>query len=147
MEGFQKSCANDKDTIHFMCSESIDLHGISVYGSLDENADYDTRIELSCDENSIILNSQFTCLSTSRREHTYELMFSKPVPLSMGKLYSIMLDITGPPTKMGYGGKVDCVSEGVTFHFSSKPGSRTSVDRGQIPGLLFTKPKPRTNTK
>ncbi|WAR09972.1 BTBD6-like protein [Mya arenaria] len=138
MEGFHKSSTEEKDVIRFSCSEPILLHGVIVYGSIDDNAEYDARIELSADEDKGLLDSCFNRLSTTRMEHTYEIMFSKPVSLQTGKQYMVSLQMTGPPTKLGSGGKVDCVSEGVTFHFLSKTGSRTTVEKGQIPGLLFT---------
>ena len=138
MEGFQKPNPEDKDYIRFSCSENILLHGVTVYGSLDDNGEYDTRVELCSDDAKSVLDSNFTRLNTNRRQHMYEVMFSKPVSLKSGKQFSVSVHMRGPPTKLGYGGKMDCTSDGVSFHFMNKSGCRTTVEKGQIPGLLYT---------
>lgn len=138
MEGFQRPNPDEKDFIRFSCSENIHLHGVTVYGSLDDNGDYDTRVELCSDDDKSVLDSHFTRLNTTKRQHMYEVMFSKPVALKAGKQYTVSLQMKGPPTKLGYGGKVDCTTDGISFRFMNKSGCRTNVERGQIPGLLFT---------
>ncbi|XP_045177655.2 BTB/POZ domain-containing protein 6-like [Mercenaria mercenaria] len=140
MEGFQRPKSGESDSIKFSCSEHILLHGASMYGSLDEAADYDVRIELwHCSEKeNVQLASNFLTLSTTRTQHMYDVMLSAPVTLSPGKQYKISVEMKGPPTKMGYGGKSDITADGVNFHFMSLKGCKTTIGKGQIPGLLFT---------
>lgn len=137
MEGFQSLKSGESDSINFSCSEHILIHGASVYGSLDESADYDVRIEL-CSEDDVQLSSNFVTLSTTRTQHMYDVMLSTPVALSPGKHYKVSVEMKGPPTKVGYGGKGDVSADGVNFHFMSQKGCKTTIGKGQIPGLLFT---------
>ena len=148
MEGLHKISADDKNQIKFSCSEPIMLHGVILYGSVDDNAEYDARVEIFSDTDSNVFESSFNRLTTTRMEHTYEIMFNKPLPLQSSKQYIVSLQLTGPPTKIGSGGKSDCVNEGVTFHFKNVDGSKTTVEKGQLPGLLFTvmKKKPSSGT-
>lgn len=141
-EGFHRPKSGECDSIKFTCSEPILLHGASMYGSLDESADYDVKIELwlcSEDENEQ-LSSNFVTLSTSRSQHMYDVMFTAPMALSPGKQYKISVEMNGPPTKLGYGGKTDVIADGVNFHFMTEKGGKTTSEKGQIPGLLFTQP-------
>ena len=91
------------------------------------------------------LNMTYLTLETERTTHTYDVMFSKSVEILAGKYYSVSLEMDGPPTKKGIHGISEVMSEDVLFHFYSVKGNRTSVEKGQIPGLLFTLPgsKPR----
>ena len=79
-------------------------------------------------------------IATERTIHTYDVMLSKTVTVIPGKTYSCHLEMDGPPTKLGFHGKGDVSSEGVTFHFSNPERSSSNVEKGQIPGLLFTFP-------
>ena len=85
-------------------------------------------------------NVTHVVIATERTIHTYDLMLAKTVPVLPGKHYSCSLQMDGPPTKLGFHGKADASAEGVTFHFDNHEESGSSVEKGQIPGLLFTFP-------
>lgn len=140
MEGFQSLKSDESDSIKFCCSEHILLHGASMYGTLEESAEYDVRIELWLwsEKDFVQLASNFLTLSTTRTQHMYDVMLSSPVPLKPGKQYKVLVEMKGPPTKMGYGGKSDVTADGVNFHFMTVKGCKTTIGKGQIPGLLFT---------
>lgn len=146
MEGFQSPKSGEADLIMFSCSEDILFHGASVYGSLDDVADYDVKIELSSEKENAQLSSDFVTVTTARAQHIYDVLLSRPVQLQAGKQYKVSIEIKGPPTKVGYGGKSDVSAGGVNFHFTNA-GGRTSVGRGQIPGLLFTPVKKEQKDK
>ena len=88
------------------------------------------------------LNMTCMNLETERTMHTYDVMFSRSFEIKAGKYYSIHLEMDGPPTKLGIHGINEVMSEDILFHFYSLKGNKTSVERGQIPGLLFTLPGP-----
>lgn len=138
MDGCLRTKSEKSDSIRFSCSEHVLLHGVTVYGSLEESADYDVRLELFSDKDDVQLASNFICLSTTRSQHIYDAMFSKPIPLSPGKQYVVRVEMNGPMTKLGYGGKTDVSVDGINFHFSNEKDCRTTTERGQIPGLLYT---------
>ncbi|KAL4217167.1 hypothetical protein ACF0H5_023621 [Mactra antiquata] len=138
MDESQRVKIGGKDSIKFSCSENILLHGVTVYGSLEESADYDTRLEITSDKDKVQLASNFTSVSTTRSQHIYEVMLLEPLPLSLGKQYIVEVEMNGPATKLGYDGKSDVTVDGVNFRFMNVKDCQTTIDRGQIPGLLYT---------
>ena len=91
------------------------------------------------------LNVSYMTLATERTRHVYDVMVSKPVEIVAGRRYSVRLEMDGPPTKLGVHGKSEVATENIVFHFSSQKGNKTSAEKGQIPGLLFTLPKSKPN--
>lgn len=85
-------------------------------------------------------NVTHVVIATERTIHTYDVMLAKTVAVEPGKSYLCSLQMDGPPTKLGFHGKADVSAEGVTFHFDNHKDSESSVEKGQIPGLLFTLP-------
>ena len=140
MEGFQSVNTCENDSIKFSCSEHILLHGASVYGSLEESAEYDVRIELwLCSESeNVQLASNFQTINTTRTQHIYDVLLLSPVALTPGKQYKVSIEMKGPATKMGYGGKSDVMADGVNFHFMNIKGCKTTIEKGQMPEILFT---------
>lgn len=112
-------------------SESVHM------GSLKKTLDFGG----SCSETDSYKNPEtvtYVSLATERTVHTYDVMLSKPVKVDAGIHYRIVIEMDGPPTKLGFHGKGESSSAGVMFQFYGHKPSLTNVERGQIPGLLFT---------
>ena len=113
----------------------------SVKGKDSENSreEYDNKQQLQTSQSR---DSHVThmVIATERTIHTCDLMLAKTVEIWPGKLYSCSLQMDGPPTKLGFHGKSEVSTEGVTFKFHNREESCSSVEKGQIPGILFTLP-------
>ncbi|KAL3854573.1 hypothetical protein ACJMK2_013837 [Sinanodonta woodiana] len=127
--------------ISVSCSKSILLHGVIVYGCQEGSAEYSVTIEITDEESRKCLSKEHITVKTDKSHHTSDAMLSKTVLLQSGKKYTIVAEINGPPTKIGLDGRRTVVVEGVTFTFISRSNSNTTVEKGQLPGILFTFPK------
>ena len=129
------------DCIHFNVNKDIGLHGIRLFGRIDN--EYDVSLTVKKSHGGLILVSKKGKFSTTLKRHRentfygYDVMFD-PVNLSNGIQYSVKAKISGPSSLHGVRGLKEVTSHGVTFSFKNcANSSNTTIDSGQFADILF----------
>ncbi|XP_041373457.1 BTB/POZ domain-containing protein 6-like [Gigantopelta aegis] len=134
------------DGIKFCTNTDASLAGFQLYGARSNTSQtYDIKAfvtETSTDE--LVEGSQITQTVVADTE-TYDVYFARAIQLVKDEKYNLIVNITGPNTHGGESGR-SRVDDGdfscsffdyKTSSHSSKRSNGTSVNSGQIPGLLF----------
>ncbi|XP_048245032.1 BTB/POZ domain-containing protein 6-like isoform X6 [Haliotis rufescens] len=131
--------------ISFSPSRRILLLGCQLYGGRHGDEEYTLTIRVY-DANNVAIDEPFVntrmTLQASRQEN--DVLFPRFISLTAGATYSLWVDMKGPKTCSGEGGKDTVTVDGVQFTFTDSPMSttNTSTRKGQIPGLLYCLPPP-----
>ena len=134
--------SDSEDAISFECSTKVCFHGVSLYTPKDENFDQQVSVRLQNEENENIGGTTSSEFSFSK-DKMYDVLLPNSVVLIPDKRYTVI--VTSHYYAKGYYGlrgkdKVQFKSATVTFYDpnSSFPDNTTTVDFGQIPGLLLS---------
>ena len=140
-------CQGFPDTIAFQCNESIYLLGISVYGPERTGVSFTVKVVVKDHDNNIATKPERReelpkrSIESMGDNKPYKLYFKDPVYIIAEKVYAITVLIEGPDSFYGMGGQEVMTCHDVTFTFKEKTKSpkkfKTSINRGQIPQLLF----------
>ncbi|XP_041373524.1 BTB/POZ domain-containing protein 6-like [Gigantopelta aegis] len=134
------------DGIMFCINTDASLAGLQLYSAHDNTSQtYDIKAfvtKTSTDE--LVEGSQITQTVVADTK-TYDVYFARALQLVKDEKYNLIVNITGPNTHSGVSGRsrVDDGDFICSFfdykksRHSSKESNATSVNSGQIPGLLF----------
>jgi BTB/POZ domain-containing protein 1/2 len=125
------------DAISFTSSRDIDLIGILIYGCLSGSATYDISLEVY--DSGTMVGRTKQSLPTNDKTRMYEVVLPGHVSVKAGKLYTVKVETRGPKVYYGECGMATVNVRQVSFQFSKSNMSIafTTVEMGQIPGLLF----------
>ncbi|XKL63689.1 hypothetical protein PGB90_006053 [Kerria lacca] len=126
------------DSIQFSVDKRIFIIGFGLYGSPNERAEYNAKIELKY-VGSILAQSDTNFLSDGS-SNTFRVYFEHPIQIEPGQFYTASVTLDG--TELSYFGQegMSTVTTGcITFQFqcSSESTNGTAVRGGQIPELIF----------
>lgn len=126
------------DSIRFAADRRIFMTGLGLYGSSEQNGEYDVQIKLKRQEE--MLAQRLTKFVSDGSSSAFGVFFEQPVQMEPDVFYTVSAVLDG--TELSYFGQdgmteVHCGS--VTFQFQSSSDSTngTGVEAGQIPELVF----------
>lgn len=126
------------DSITFDVDKTILLRGLSVYGGINGVQDASANVTITESVSGKVVRSvdkSFTCDGTSVPVPLYT---GAPIVIKPFTKHDVSVLLKCDKTFYGEAGKLTVGCGNVTFRFhSTKIRSRTSVDNGQIPELLF----------
>ncbi|KAL5012584.1 hypothetical protein ScPMuIL_011135 [Solemya velum] len=128
----------ETDAISFTVSAPVVLRGIMLYGCPVSQSQYQIKINVTDASGNNLLSDDRT-VEICPDEQTFDVMFDQGVTLAPSIKYSIYVTITGRNSYYGGKGQSVVTTGDVTVTFSNCTGSTnvTSVENGQIPGLLL----------
>ncbi|XP_048244874.1 BTB/POZ domain-containing protein 2-like isoform X2 [Haliotis rufescens] len=133
--------ANGDNAIAFSPNQSIFLQGCQLYSRHDDTYKLTIRV---FDANNVLIDELFqnTRMTLNGRKILNDVLFPRYLSLTAGATYTLCVNMEGPHTICGVGGKDTVTVDGVQFTFTDSPMSTTdtSTTRGQIPGLIFSLP-------
>ncbi|KAL5018174.1 hypothetical protein ScPMuIL_003896 [Solemya velum] len=127
-----------KDGISFTVSAPVILSGITLYGCRNSHSQYTITTNIADATGSILLSDERK-VDSSSDERTFDIIFQQKIKLKSSILYTLTVLINGANSGSGHRGKTSVKVGDVTVTFSNCDESKnaTTVDRGQIPGLIF----------
>ena len=134
-----------KDFLNFSVDKDIMLHGLSLFGS--ENNNYSVTLEVKDSSNNSTVASKRGTFSSKRMpyksDHYYgfEILFESPVLLKSTTEYRVEALISGPPSSRGEFGYHSVQMSDVKFMFadSGQPaGNATNAAHGQFAEFLYS---------
>jgi len=142
-----------KDGLVFSVSKSIKLHGISLFGSKDNQYAVELKI-CSCQylsskdptNSAKTLACRLGTFSSVKMESNtvqysgFNVLFDEPVVIQQGVSHRVIASISGPPSWCGENGSNYVKCSDVTFNFKNALQGKngTSPKLGQFPQFLFT---------
>ena len=142
-ESLSWSYSGKKDYLIFCVNNDIKLHGVCLFGSV--NDDY--RVELVIKDHSRCNVKTMTGRFRSQEMECnvgiysgFEIVFNTPLDVKKNTDYQIEADISGPRSAQGYIGLslVDVSGVQFTFKRSAQSGNGTSPSSGQFPRFVFS---------
>ena len=133
------------DCIDFTVDKDIILQGLRFFGS--GNNDYSVTLTIKETGTKLVLASKRGTFSSKLLQYGngtnydgFEILFDSTVKCKKNTRYGIEAVIKGPNSRLGTGGASTVVCSGVAFTITENANStiRTSVERGQIPEILFS---------
>ncbi|XP_068754690.1 BTB/POZ domain-containing protein 6-like [Montipora capricornis] len=128
-----------KDLLIFTVNKNIKLHGLRLFGSVNNNYSVELVIEdlvsraIVKAKTGIFKSQSMQC--NGALYFGFEILFDTPLDVKKNTDYLIEAKISGPPSGKGYNGR--CMEEvsGVVFTFKSceGPSNGTGPSRGQFP--------------
>ena len=137
------SYSGEKDYLIFCVNSDINLHGVCLFGSV--NNDY--RVELVIKDHSRCNVKTMTGSFRSQEMECnvgiysgFEIVFNTPLDVKKNTNNQIEAEISGPRSAEGYNGLslVDVSGVQFTFKKSTQNGNGTSPSGGQFPRFLFS---------
>ncbi|XP_048245047.1 BTB/POZ domain-containing protein 2-like isoform X2 [Haliotis rufescens] len=125
-----------RHAVSFSPSWDIQLQGCQLYGGRLRTEEYTLSIRVYGPNNMVIAEPvRNASLELHGRRQRSNVLFPSSVSLTAGATYTLCVDMEGPATARGWGGK-DTVQ--FTFRPSPMSDTGTSLREGQIPGLIFS---------
>ena len=135
-----------KDYLDFTVDKDISLHGLYLFGSVNNN--FNVTLEIKDASNNLLLVSKAGTYSSELLQYNsvnyygFRVLFDSAVGLKENTKYQIEALISGAKSGRGGDGFDTVLRSGVTFKFSSRLNVRdsngTSNTGGQFPEFLFS---------
>ena len=130
--------------INFSVDKDIVLHGVCLFGS--ENSAHSVDLDVTDSKSKLVLVSKTGRFSSELLQckqfyfYGFKVLFDTKIVLKKYITYRIKALISGPPSLYGVRGVRSAQCSGVTFTFHNREcsSSKTSVEGGQFPELLFS---------
>lgn len=126
------------DSIRFVADRRIFMAGLGLYGSSEQECEYDVHIELKRREEP--LAQRLTRFVSDGSSSAFRVFFEQPVQVDPDIFYTVSAILDG--SELSYFGQdgmteVRCGKVTFQFHSSSDSTNGTGVEAGQIPELVF----------
>ena len=129
------------DCLDFTTNLDCYIFGINVFGSTQYSGQHDVNVNIS--EGSTILGSTSKKINSVPGKESYPIDFIEPLRILKNTTYSITLNMKGANCFTGTDYKaivkIDDDSS-VTFKNSSSSLNGTDISKGQIPGIILSRP-------
>jgi len=138
--GWQYSGMRQFNTIAISVDKNMKLHAVRLFGS--ENNEYSVKLRVQDVNEVVVATGAGDFLSKLVQSEIgnyqgFEIVFDPPIALQENREYSLVAEITGPPSWFGVNGRSCVVHSGVKFSFC-KYWFEEDVEEGQFPEFLFT---------
>lgn len=126
------------DAISFKCSRSMTLIGISVFSPFPKGTIHGCLSVF--DETNTCVKKADGLEIKSSEEKLIEMKFQKPLRIEENRWYTVRQQMAGAKSYFGTNGQKEIVGKGIVFTFRNSPmdTNNTTVESGQIYGLLYT---------
>jgi hypothetical protein len=121
-------------------NHDVYLEGFTVYGACKSSTPTLTVHGQLLDVTDNVIASATADVITESKIDIYDVLFDETRRIMRNTWYTLIADVTGAYTYAGANGRLTAFDGDVVFTFASSERSQTGtcVEKGQLPGLLFS---------